>query len=59
MSRLPAMRRAMRRITTRPERCAGCGRPLTSGRVVKDVKAGGVLERYHQSCAPSLGRRVV
>jgi hypothetical protein len=58
MSRLPDMRQAVRRITTRPERCAGCGRPLTSGRVVKDVKADGVLAGYHQSCAPSLGRRV-
>jgi hypothetical protein len=58
MSRLPAMRRAVRGITTRPERCAGCGRPLTSARVVKDVDAGGALASYHQSCAPSLGRRV-
>jgi len=57
MSRLPAVRRAIRLITTRPERCAGCGRPLNSGRVVKDVDAGGILAGYHQSCAPSLSRR--
>ncbi len=59
MSRLPALRRAVRRITTRPERCAGCGRPLTAGRTVKDVDAGGALAGYHQSCAPSLGRRAL
>ena len=57
MSRLPTLRRAVRRITSRPERCAACGRPLSSGLVVKDIDRGGGLADYHQSCAPSLGQR--
>jgi len=55
--RFPALREAVRRITSGPERCAGCGRSLSSGLVVKDVSPEGGLAAYHQGCAPSLGNR--
>ncbi len=57
MPEFPTLRRAVRRFTSSPERCAGCGRPLSPGLVVKDVDREGGLAAYHQSCAPSLGQR--